>query len=246
MKEESPSVAYWAIWHGTQEKYQRYGQIGGQFNREFGLASFPVLETADGHERRTATYIAEKLRIVPGLGSWVYLTQLSQSEAMLYAYRGWRRQWGEERRKPAFYTVKRAPQPLVAGVQREHHDWSVCHARPAKVSKYSVCVTSSLRRGSTLDVGLRFVSIDSGEDIKPAITKAGLTMPDNGSVTAITGQIDNRTNETHVLAVSFSRDGTVISRDVDPPQPFKYFPSRIGVYRSRRMRDLTRSPLRDR
>jgi beta-mannosidase len=126
------------------------------------------------------------------------------------------------RRKPAFYTVKRALQPLVAGVQREHHDWSVCHARPAKVSKYSVCVTSSLRRGSTLDVELRFVSIDSGEDIKPAITKAGLTMPDNGSVTAITGQIDNRTNEAHVLAVSFSRDGAVISRDVDPPQPFKY------------------------
>lgn len=75
-----------AVWHGTQEKYQRYDQIGGRFNSEFGLAAFPVLSTtesyvtkaedlypqsrvldfhnkADGHERRIATYVAENFRI---------------------------------------------------------------------------------------------------------------------------------------------------------------------------------------
>ncbi|KAJ0413362.1 beta-mannosidase B [Aspergillus carlsbadensis] len=294
MKEEAPAVAYWPsspfsggkntydltvgdvhqwnVWHGTQEKYQRYDQIGGRFNSEFGLASFPVLETvqgmvirpqdlypqsrvldfhnkADGHERRIATYIAENFRIVPGLESWIYLTQLSHSEAMVYAYRGWRRQWGEERRcggalvwqmndcwpasswaivdyylrrKPAFYTVKRALQPLVVGVQREHHDWSVCHARPAKVSKYTVWVASSLREEPKVNLELRFVSIDTGKDIKSPILKTGLTVPDNGSVTVITGEIDNRTEEPHVLAARIIRNGDVVSRDVDWPQPFKY------------------------
>lgn len=73
------------MWHGTQEKYQRYEQIGGRFNSEFGLAAFPQIETirsftldesqlyaqsqtldfhnkADGHERRIATYIGENFR----------------------------------------------------------------------------------------------------------------------------------------------------------------------------------------
>lgn len=91
----SASHADWAltlraVWHGTQEKYQRYDQIGGRFNSEFGLAAFPVLATtesfvtkpgdlypqsrvldfhnkADGHERRIATYIAENFRIAPDL-----------------------------------------------------------------------------------------------------------------------------------------------------------------------------------
>ncbi|KAL3458077.1 glycoside hydrolase superfamily [Aspergillus heterothallicus] len=110
--EEAPTVAYWPsspfsggrntydltvgdvhqwnVWHGSQEKYQRFDQVCGRFNSEFRLASFPVLETvrgmvsraqdlypqsrvldfhnkADGHERRIATYIAENFRIVPGL-----------------------------------------------------------------------------------------------------------------------------------------------------------------------------------
>lgn len=78
------------VWHGTQEKYQRYDQIGGRFNSEFGLACFPVLSTtegyvtkpedlypqsrvldfhnkADGHERRIATYVAENFRIAQDL-----------------------------------------------------------------------------------------------------------------------------------------------------------------------------------
>lgn len=79
-----------AVWHGTQEKYQRYDQIGGRFNSEFGLAAFPVVSTtesfvtrpedlypqsrvldfhnkADGHERRIATYVAENFRVAQDL-----------------------------------------------------------------------------------------------------------------------------------------------------------------------------------
>lgn len=84
------SLTSFTVWHGSQEKYQRYDQIGGRFNSEFGLAAFPVLPTtegfvtgpgdlypqsrvldfhnkADGHERRIATYVAENFRIAGDL-----------------------------------------------------------------------------------------------------------------------------------------------------------------------------------
>lgn len=74
------------VWHGSQEKYQRFPEIGGRFNSEFGMAALPVMETiksfiedktefypqsrtmdfhnkADGHERRIATYVMENFRV---------------------------------------------------------------------------------------------------------------------------------------------------------------------------------------
>ena len=33
------------MWHGSQEKYQRYEQIGGRFSSEFGLATYPQMRT---------------------------------------------------------------------------------------------------------------------------------------------------------------------------------------------------------
>lgn len=79
-----------AVWHGTQEKYQRFPEIGGRFNSEFGMAALPAMATiksfvkdeqelyaqsrtmdfhnkADGHERRIATYVFENFRNAPDL-----------------------------------------------------------------------------------------------------------------------------------------------------------------------------------
>ena len=76
----------------------------------------------------------------------------------MFAYRGWRRQWQDRkcggalvwqlndcwpvtswaivdyflRKKPAYYAMYRVLAPIAVGVRRAHHDWSVCHARPAK------------------------------------------------------------------------------------------------------------------
>ena len=73
------------VWHGSQEKYQRFPEIGGRFNSEFGMAALPAMATiksfvkdenelyaqsrtmdfhnkADGHERRIATYVLENFR----------------------------------------------------------------------------------------------------------------------------------------------------------------------------------------
>jgi beta-mannosidase len=78
-------ITMYAVWHGTQEKYQIYDTLGGRFNSEFGMEAFPHIDTiryyctdptqlypqshmldfhnkADGHERRIATYLVENFR----------------------------------------------------------------------------------------------------------------------------------------------------------------------------------------
>lgn len=110
----------------------------------------------------------------------------------------------------------------MIGVQRDHHDWSVCHARPAKTSAYRVWVASNLTSEVKVDVELRFVSIETGRDLRPAVTKTGITVAANGTTAVVSGEINNVTDEPHVLAARLLRDGVCISRDVDWPQPFKY------------------------
>jgi beta-mannosidase len=172
-----------------------------------------------------------------------------QSEALLHAYRGWRRQWGEDRRcggalvwqlndcwpatswgivdyylrkKPSFYTVTRSLRSISVGVQRQHHDWSVCHARPAKISNYTVWIASSKLHESKVDFELRFVSVKSGKDIKSAIIKKDIIVNSNGTTHIVDDEIDNVNEEPHVVAARLLVDGVCISRDVDWPQPFKY------------------------
>lgn len=78
------------MWHGTQEKYQIFDDLGGRFNSEFGMEAFPHMQTiqhfvedpselypqsrtldfhnkADGHERRIATYLVENFRTTTDL-----------------------------------------------------------------------------------------------------------------------------------------------------------------------------------
>ncbi|KAK9233730.1 glycoside hydrolase superfamily [Lipomyces kononenkoae] len=178
----------WNVWHGTQEKYQIFDTLGGRFNSEFGMEAFPHLATikafvtdpkdlypqshvldfhnkADGHERRIATYLIENVRPVPDLPGYIHLTQLIQAEALMFGYRGWRKQWGENRRcggallwqfndcwpttswsicdyylrrKPSYYALARVLAPIAVGVQRKHHDWSVSHARIPPVSEWEL------------------------------------------------------------------------------------------------------------
>ncbi|KAF4334987.1 beta-mannosidase [Fusarium beomiforme] len=261
----------WNVWHGTQEKYQVFDTLGGRFNSEFGMEAFPALSTinhfitntgerfpqsqtmdfhnkADGHERRIATYVVENFRPLPDLEAHLYLTQLCQSEAMTFAYRSWRRQWGDDRRcggvlvwqmndcwptiswaivdyflnkKPAYYAIRRALKPIAAGVQRQHHDWSVVHARPAKTSSFSAWVTSSEQEAVTVAVEIRFVSIKTGEDIKDKVFK-NVTLVPNGTTNVLEGQLDHTKDEPHVISVRVLKDGVCVSQDVDWPQPLKY------------------------
>lgn len=113
-------IHQWDVWHGTQEKYQDWYKLGGRFISEFGMEAFPNIETiskciadssqlypqsklldfhnkALGFERRLATYVIENIRINSvDLESWIYATQLMQSDCLAYALRSWRRNWKGE------------------------------------------------------------------------------------------------------------------------------------------------------
>lgn len=262
----------WNVWHGTQEKYQIFDTLGGRFNSEFGMEAFPHIDTikyfvtdpselypqshmidfhnkADGHERRIATYLVENFRTSTDLEKYIHLTQLSQAEALMFGYRGWRQQWGQNRhcggalvwqlndcwpvtswaivdyfhrKKPAYYTMRRALAPLAIAVKRAHHDWSTVHARSAKTLDYELWVASSKLEPLSATIELRYVSIATGKEIKEKMVRENVPITANGTTEVFNGTIDNVHEEPHVLAARIFVDGKVVHRDVDWPQPFKY------------------------
>jgi beta-mannosidase len=262
----------WNVWHGTQEKYQIFDHLGGRFNSEFGMEAFPHLDTiktfvedeselypqshtldfhnkADGHERRIATYLVENLRTRTDLEGFIHLTQIVQGEALMFAYRGWRQQFGDSRKcggaltwqlndcwpvtswaicdyylrkKPAYYAMARVLAPLAIGVRRSHDDWSVVHARPPKSSTYELWVVSSKLEEIEATVELRYISVKTGKETRDTVTKKTIKITPNGTTSILTGIIDNTTEEPHVLAARLIIDGTVVARDMDWPQPLKY------------------------
>lgn len=170
---------------------------------------------------------------------------------MMFGYRGWRRQWGDERRcggallwqlndcwptiswaivdyflkpKPAHYAVKRVLNPIAVGVRREHHDWSVAHAQPPRASKYELWIVSNKPHPVCGSIELRFLSVNTGCDVRPPIVRQNISVAANGTTNIITdGLIDHIAEpEPHVLAARLWVDNKIVARDVDWPQPFKY------------------------
>jgi beta-mannosidase len=167
----------------------------------------------------------------------------------MFGYRGWRRQWGQNRhcggalvwqlndcwpvtswsivdyflrKKPAYYAMRRVLAPIAVAVKRAHFDWSVVHARVPETSDYEVWVASQRQTDISATVELRFISIESGKDIKDKVVKENINLVQNGTTDVLSGTIDNRNEEPHVLAVRIWIDGQIMSRDVDWPQPLKY------------------------
>ncbi|KAL4863377.1 hypothetical protein BDV12DRAFT_189726 [Aspergillus spectabilis] len=241
-------IHQWNVWHGTQE------------NSEFGMEAFPHMATiqsfvrneadkhpqshvmdfhnkTDGHERRLATYLVENVRMATDLETYIYLTQIVQAEAMMFGYRGWRQQWGDERRcggallwqindcwptiswgivdyylrpKPAYYAVKRVMKSLAIG--------------PKDQSRYELWVVSDRQYVAYGTVELRFISVATGQDLRAAVVHKDIAIAANGTTTVITdGVLDHlAVPEPHVLAARLWVDGQIVARDVDWPQPFKY------------------------
>lgn len=264
----------WNVWHGTQEKYQIFDSLGGRFNSEFGMEAFPHLATiksfvedpkdlypqshvldfhnkADGHERRIATYLVENVRTATDLEAYIHLTQLIQCEALMFGYRGWRKQWGDNRhcggalvwqlndcwptiswaivdyylrRKPSYYAMARVLAPIAVGVRRNHHDWSVSHAREPKTQDWELWAVSSRLEDIEADVEVRFISVETGKEIKDKIIQKGIKIKANGTTDITNGIIDNMDEEPHVLAARIWVNGEIVARDMDWPQPLKYLP----------------------
>lgn len=178
-------IHQWNVWHGDMRPYQCLPNMGGRFVSEFGMEAYPHLDTinqfitnlkerypgsrtldfhnkAIGHERRLLTYVGENFRLTgpassDSLRTFAHLTQVMQADAMSWAYKSWRRNWGSAGKrkcggvlawqlndcwptiswaivdyylvkKPAYYAIARSLQPLAVGVTREFHDWTT---RPA-------------------------------------------------------------------------------------------------------------------
>lgn len=114
-------IHQWNVWHGTQEPYQNWSQLEGRFVSEFGMLAFAHPETlklyitdpkqwypqsemvcfhnkAAGSERRIGLYLSENFKILGGsLDEWCYLTQLMQSDCLLYLVRLWKRHWLDQK-----------------------------------------------------------------------------------------------------------------------------------------------------
>ncbi|KAL5114316.1 hypothetical protein ACEQ8H_007791 [Pleosporales sp. CAS-2024a] len=173
-------IHQWNVWNGTAEPYQRLPNMGGRFVSEFGMEGYPHLSSLEkcitspqervpgsmsmdfrnkavGHERRFMAYIPENFRLRSDLEGFAHITQVMQADAMLWAYKSWRRQWGTQKNrkcggilvwqlndcwptiswavvdyygvpKPAYYAIKRAMLSLTIGVQRKYKPWTM---RPA-------------------------------------------------------------------------------------------------------------------
>lgn len=167
----------------------------------------------------------------------------------MFGYRGWRRQWGQERfcggalvwqlndcwpvtswsivdyfqrKKPAYYAMRRVLAPIAVAVKRSHFDWSVVHARVPPKSDFELWVACQKQEEVKATVELRFVSIKTGKEIKDKIVRKDIILVPNGTTDVLSGTIDNVDEEPHVLSARIWVDGEIVSRDVDWPQPLKY------------------------
>ncbi|KAI1438944.1 glycoside hydrolase family 2 protein [Xylaria sp. CBS 124048] len=222
----------WDIWHGAMNRYQEAFKLSARFISEFGMEAYPHLETiramitddkqrypgsmmmdfrnkAIDHERRVATYVHENFRPKYDTPSYTYLTQLVQAETMRFAYKTWRREWGERKcggvlvwqlndcwptmswavvdyylvKKPAYYAIRNALRPIDVGISRPYHDWTSGHVDPTasfRDDKFDVwIVNGSSSQAERVDVEVRFISIRTGREVRKTMNLASRLVENN-------------------------------------------------------------------
>lgn len=261
-------IHQWNVWHGSQEKYQDWYKLGGRFISEFGMEALPDIRTynalitkktefypqseyvdhhnkADGFERRLALYVFENIK-VEGLDmdSWIYATQLMQSECLAYAYRCWRRDWkGDGQRygggalvwqlndcwpvaswsivdfyrrpKLAYYAVKRESGRLGVGMYR-NDDFLV--------DIWGVNATTESKE-AVLKVDIYHVTTGK---LLELLAEKKVVLAANASTEFVTKQAISSTEPIVIRSRFIDDKGTVFASAADWPQPLKYlhFPDR--------------------
>lgn len=293
-------VHIWNVSSGMLVPYQRYPDLTARFVSEFGMLSCPHYKTAvdnffgdskdfhpqseafefhckaSSYEKRIFTCMGEQFRLSFELKTYIFLTQLVQSEAMGFAFRGWRRAFANRhcggavvwqlndcwpvtswaivdyffRPKSAYYTIARAMKPLAVGVIRRYkynprpnkqHEalcdgrtkadaapiiaHAVPHVYPPNESTYSVWVCNSQAQSNEVTVELRFISIATGKEVREAQRQ---TVEAKGTDTTEVFAGETPDEDTVLAARIFGKDGKILSRECDWPQPLKHlvFPER--------------------
>ena len=218
------------------------------------------------HERRVAAYVNENFTVKYDISSYAHLTQIVQAEAMHYAYTAWRREWGQRKcggvlvwqlndcwptmswavvdyylvKKPAYYAIKNTLKPISIGISREYHDWTSGHVDPTesfKDSTFDLWIVSDRTQELKADIVVRFISIQTGEDIRKPVKLESVTVKSN-STTEILNNHDINESKTdfkgdlqsfsiaeldpYVIHATISIDNSIIASDTHWPQPLKY------------------------
>ncbi|KAI1751250.1 family 2 glycosyl hydrolase [Xylaria castorea] len=291
----------WDIWHGAMNRYQEAFRLSARFISEFGMEAYPHMETirsmitvdkqrypgsmmmdfrnkAIDHERRLATYVNENFTVKYDISSYTHLTQIVQAEAMHFAYKTWRREWGKRKcggvlvwqlndcwptmswavvdyyllKKPAYYAIKNALRPLDIGISKKYHDWTSGHVDPTesfKDTKFDLWVVSDRPQSVQVDVAVRFISIQTGQDVKPQIKLDSMTVHPNSTTEIlkdydlmgdITEAQDNVPSlniaefDPYVIHTMLTISNQLIASDTYWPQPLKYldFDSRNVTFKA--------------
>lgn len=218
------------------------------------------------HERRVATYVSENFTIKYDLESYTHLTQIVQADAMHFAYKTWRREWGQRKcggvlvwqlndcwptmswavvdyylvKKPAYYVIKNALKPIDVGISREYHDWTSGHVDPTlslKDNKFDLWVVSDKTEPAQADLTVRFISIQTGQDIQSPLELRSVTIQPNTTTEVLkdhevvqdalrsqdTTQLFDITKlNPYVIHAVLRIDGQPVASDTYWPQPLKY------------------------
>ena len=254
----------WEVWHGPMARYQDYHRYQARFVSEFGMQSAPALRTLeenlpeserypgsltmvhhnkaadpdgrpDGH-RRMAVYLADNLRGYRTLAEYVYQTQFIQGEAMRYAYRDFRRRFGEPGRrgvsgaimwqlndcwpgsswaiidssgqvKPAYHTIRREMSALTVGISRT-------------VSGLEVWLCSAHTEVQRAELSLFAYTLNGhvvAEHQRQVRASPGRTTPlDDWQ------EIPPVARGDVVYFAALSVNGSVVSRSADFPEPYRH------------------------
>ncbi|KAI1352810.1 family 2 glycosyl hydrolase [Xylaria sp. FL0043] len=204
------------------------------------------------HERRVATYVSENFIIKYDIRSYAHLTQIVQADTMRFAYKTWRREWGKRKcggvlvwqlndcwptiswavvdyylvKKPAYYAIKDALKPLSIGISKEYHDWTSGHVDPRAIfrdSKFDLWVVSDQTQPVEINVTVRFIDIQSGQDIKPSLELGSVTANPNSTTNILESyDVDTGDCPPYVIHAIALANNDKIASDIYWPQPLKY------------------------
>ncbi|KAI2779269.1 glycoside hydrolase family 2 protein [Daldinia loculata] len=143
-------------------------------------------------------------------------------------------------RKPAFYAIANALKPLVVGVSRTYHEWTAGHADPtlpSRDTKFDLWVVSNRQETAQLEITLRFISVQTGQDIQSPLKLDTVSAQPNSTTEifqdratpVVESQLADTTRpfdlakyDPYIIHAIVKEDGQVIATDTAWPQPLKY------------------------
>ncbi|KAL0930557.1 glycosyl hydrolase family 2 [Colletotrichum truncatum] len=141
--------------------------------------------------------------------------------------------------KPSLYAIGRALSVFDVGVWRRVDEWSKCHADPtlgARGTEFEVWVASSKTEQVDAEVVVRFVSIDTGKEVRERIERkiviaanATTEVVEKTKVKALKSEFEDETlpfspedDIPFVIHATLSVGGEIVSEHSSWPQPLKY------------------------